>query len=369
MVKILIALAFAFLLQGLLSPRVEAQANCTAYDTYCSACGDPFLPGMHNCEVEAPFIDVCQLPNWACPPKNGAVETAPSCPSANPKLTPSCGNPIKLTSGDTFIVETDTKIPGLGGGLELTRQWNSMWPAADSTYQIGIFGPNWRSTYEERVFVGSDYYFKYLQSDGTILSFGFGPGAPPKAQFLSGGSPFLMLATPVRGNSHSFGSVGTGGGGGGDVSIAAIRPSYFSIMYSNGEERRFDITTGKLIAILDRNLNITSISYDSLGRLSTVTDPAGQHLYFNYGASGTLVTSVTTDFGVSISYSYDSLGRLSQVTEPDSSTITYEYDSQSLIASVLDSNGHVIETHTYDSSGRGLTSSQADGVNAVTVNY
>jgi YD repeat-containing protein len=70
-----------------------------------------------------------------------------------------------------------------------------------------------------------------------------------------------------------------------------------------------------------------------------------------------------------MSYSYDSLGRLTQVTEPDSTTISYVYNTASQITSVLDSNGHLLETHTYDSSGRGLTSSQADGVNAVTVSY
>ncbi len=368
MVKVLIALAFAFMLQAVLSPRVEAQANCTAYDTYCAACGDPFLPGMHNCEPEAPFIDVCELPFWGCPPKNGAAETAPKCDcgNANPQTNPTGGNPISLASGDTFIVKTDTKIPGLGGGLELTRQWNSLWPAADSAYQIGIFGSNWRSTYEERVFVGSDNYFKYLESDGTILSFGFGPGAPPKWRSFYPTSPFLMLATPVASSGKSFGA--EGGAGGPSVGVY-ILPAYFSVMFGNGEERRFDIDTGKLVAILDRNGNETTVSYDSDGRLSTVADAAGQHLYFNYGGSGALVTSVTTDFGVSMSYSYDDDGRLIEVTEPDSTTISYDYNSQSLITSVLDSNGHVLETHTYDTSNRGLTSSQADGVNAVTINY
>ena len=81
------------------------------------------------------------------------------------------------------------------------------------------------------------------------------------------------------------------------------------------------------------------------------------------------MTSVTSDFGVTVSYSYDSQGRLAQVTEPDQSTLSFDYNSQSLIADVKDSNGKILESHTYDSNGRGLTASQANGVNAVTLSY
>jgi YD repeat-containing protein len=57
------------------------------------------------------------------------------------------------------------------------------------------------------------------------------------------------------------------------------------------------------------------------------------------------------------------------VTEPDLTTITFTYNSQSQITTVTDSNGKVLESHTYDSSGRGLTSSRANGVEALTITY
>lgn len=124
-----------------------------------------------------------------------------------------------------------------------------------------------------------------------------------------------------------------------------------------------------LTAIVDRNGNTIQIAYDSSHRLSTVTDPASRHLYFNYTGSSNLVSSVTTDFGVTFSYTYDGSGRLTQVTEPDLTTINYTYNAQSQIAQVTDSNGKILESHTYDLTGRGLTSSQANGVNSVTVVY
>jgi len=142
------------------------------------------------------------------------------------------------------------------------------------------------------------------------------------------------------------------------------------LTFQNGEQRQFDLATGHLNAIIDRNGNTTQLTYDSSNRLVTVTSPASQHLYFNYqNGSSFLVTSVTSDFGLTLSYAYDTEGRLIQVTRPDLTTISFTYNTQSQITQVTDSNGKILESHTYDSNGRGLTSSQANGVNAVTVTY
>ncbi len=102
------------------------------------------------------------------------------------------GQPISFADGNTWITETDLKNPGLGGGLTLERTWDSIWPSDESALQIGMFGPNGRSTYEESVFVGSDHYMKYLRGDGSFWSFGYDPStglyplvAPANGQFLT----------------------------------------------------------------------------------------------------------------------------------------------------------------------------------------
>ena len=82
-----------------------------------------------------------------------------------------------------------------------------------------------------------------------------------------------------------------------------------------------------------------------------------------------MVSSITSDFGITLSYSYDALGRLIQVTKPDQTTVNFTYDSNSNITAVTDMNGKVLESHTYDSSHRGLTSSRAGGVEAVSISY
>ena len=273
----------------------------------------------------------CTIPNAVCSPD-------PECLSCQ-KDSAQGGHPIDLATGNTYIEQKDLSIPGLSGGLSLTRTWNSMWPSSESTFQVGLFGPNWRSTYEERVFLGFDNYMRYSRGNGDFWAFGY------NGSTYSAVAPANALATLAAGSS------------------------YWTLTFQNGEVRRFDNATGNLIAIIDRNGNTTTLAYDSSGRLSTVTDPASRTLTFSYVGSSTLVTGVTASVGPALTYAYDTQGRLSQVTKPDSTTISFAYNSQSLITSVTDSNGKVLESHTYDSNLRGLTSSRAGGVEALTITY
>jgi YD repeat-containing protein len=254
------------------------------------------------------------------------------------------GLPIALGDGSTYIEQTDVRLPGLGGGLSLVRTWNSVWPSTQILSQIGMFGPNWRSTFEERVFVGGDRYIKYARSNGSFWSFGVGGGS-------------WVLAAPKNGPSVT-------------LTVPQVSSANWTLNFKSGEKRVFDGTTGQLLSITDRNGNITQLTYDTSHRLVTVTDPAARHLYFGYGSpTSLLVTSVTSDFGISLSYAYDTSGRLTQVTKPDSNTLNFTYNTQSLITSVTDTDGKVLESHTYDSNGRGLTSARAGGVESLSVTY
>jgi len=341
--SILVAFVVLVFLQCASSKPAKAQVGtncstvvfCGPYSLWNVACLPPVPRSAFNCigwsfESETS----CTVMLWSCSPAAGPPE---NCPCANGAAS----NPVSLASGDTWIKENDLQLPGLGGGLSLDRTWNSLWPSTQTAYQIGLFGPNWRSTYEERVFVGADHYMKYARSDGSFWSFGYsGSGNTYKVA-----APANIAATLVDNSSNLV------------------------IRFENGEQRVFDGTTGALTAIVDRNGNTTQLTYDASARLTTVTDPVSRHLYFNYNGSGALVASVTSDFGVTVSYSYDSQGRLSQVTEPDGSTLNYQYDANSFISAVVDSQGKILEAHTYDSNGRGLTSSRANGVEAVTISY
>lgn len=307
---------------------------CGQYSQWNATCYPTLPPTVFNCNGFY-FTTYCSILNGNCPAAAGPAETCTSCSSPG-----KAGGPISLASGNTYIEENDVRLPGLGGGLTLLRIWNSVWPTTQTAFQIGMFGPNWRSNFEERVFVGGDNYMKYARGDGSFWSFGY------NGSVYVAVSPANVAVTLAQGST------------------------YWTLAFQNGEQRLFDNTSGKLIDIVDRNGNTTQLSYDSLGRLVTVTDPASRHLYFSYGTgSGSLVTGVTSDVGLSLSYSYDSQGRLVQYTKTDGTTVSFQFDSNSFISLVTDQNGKVLESHTYDSSGRGLTGSLANGVEAVTINY
>ena len=336
MKKLIVCLLIFAGLQSVFRTPLHAQAtNCTTWvgNGWTLYGGCP--PGTIQVSVEGPFLDNCLVETANCSPAAGPAETCAACAAA------AAGHPISLASGNTFIKETDVRIPGLSGGLTLNRTWNSLWPSTQTAFQVGLFGPNWRSTFEERVFLGSDNYFKYARGDGSFWSFGYSTGG-----VLAVAAPANQNATLVQGTS------------------------FWTLTFQNGEKRLFDNTSGNLTEIIDRNGNITQLTYDGVGRLTTVTDPVSRHLYFSYAnGSSLLVVSVTSDFGISLTYAYDTQNRLSLVTNPDSSTLTFTYNSQSLITAVTDSEGKILESHTYDTNGRGLTSAQANGVQAVTLSY
>ena len=87
------------------------------------------------------------------------------------------------------------------------------------------------------------------------------------------------------------------------------------------------------------------------------------------GAIFSVVTSVTSDFGVSLSYQYDASANLVRVTKPDGTYVSFQYNSAGQLTSVTDSAGKILESHTYDILGRGLTSTRAGGADSITVSY
>jgi len=308
---------------------------CGVYNLWNPVCIPAIPKQAFNCGSAGPFSFVCEVLSYKChPPCNGCRDQKAYA-----------GSPIDLATGNTYIEETDLKLPGLGGGLTLVRTWNSAIPSMRGGG--GMFGSNWTSTYEERIgwdgIAGMVHLLMYARSDGDSWWFGFNGFNNSLA------SPGNTMATLDQGSIH---------------------PNAWTLILANGEQRLFDLTSGSLTFILDRNGNTTQLSYDATNRLIAVSDPAQRHIYFHYPSdTSRLVTSITSDFGITLSYSYDVQGRLIQVTKPDQTTVNFTYDSNSNITAVTDTNGKILESHTYDSNHRGLTSVRAGGVEAVTVTY
>lgn len=342
-----------------------------AYVLMCSVC--PAF-GQSTCLKEAPQPSKCYQhyephPGETFWPRNGQCTCVPEpgsyqdCFVKNPECAPSpteksdcCGGPpVDFASGNTYFTQVDIKVPGLGGGLALERTWNSIWPQNPPSFGLqpqwnmpsGMFGPGWTSNFEESIFIGTDGYMKESLKTGDMYSLGYSGISNGTAQFVTAGK-------------------------GTQSTVLTQGPSNWTLVLPNGDQKLFDGPSGKLLSITDRNGNLTTLTYDSSFRLVTVTDPASRHLYFSYaGSSSYLVTGVTSDFGISLSYSYDGQGRLNHITKPDNTTVSFQYEDQNpyLITAVLDSDGKVLESHTYNNCAQGLIASRAGGVEAITLAY
>jgi YD repeat-containing protein len=332
--KMFMLLAAVVVFGGLLATALHGQTIPLCDIIFQVWPGNPVYPGESCTDIPFNFNQECWVGTKAC------KAICWDCLLG----TPSGGMPINLATGDVFITQSDLSIPGLGGGLSLSRTWHSQFPFGENIPTNGMFGGNWRSNYEENIFVGDNGLVAYERGTGGIWTLGL--------DGLTWPASYAMIA-PANGNV----SLGYDG-------------NYWTLTFNTGEQRTFSVATGKLLSMSDRNGNTTQLIYDASNRLTTVTDPASRHLYFSYASpTSNLVVGVSSDAGISLSYAYDNFGRLTTITKPDLTTVSFQYDTNSLIAAVLDTNGNVLEAHTYDSELRGLTSSRAGGVDAITITY
>ncbi len=255
------------------------------------------------------------------------------------------GEPINLLNGDVSISETDYSVPGLAGGLSLSRTWNSLWNRSNPPFSAGMFGRGWTSDFEERLQTFNSTHTIYWRGTGNTWIF----EAPNGCTTCT----FNLMSPPNQHASLQYNSSTT----------------QYTIAFANGTKKVFS-NSGRLLATIDRNGNQTTVSYDGSNRITNITASGGQGLTFTYGDSQNpnQVTGIQDAVGTVATLNYIN-NNLNQVVYSDSGQINYSYDADSNIVSVTDGDGKILETHTYDTSGRGLTSSRANSIDLVTVQY
>jgi RHS repeat-associated protein len=122
-------------------------------------------------------------------------------------------------------------------------------------------------------------------------------------------------------------------------------------------------TLGKLTLVDNpAPLGDTSYTYDAVGRVATTTDGKGQTTTYAYDALDR-VTSITYHDGSQITSIYDGNGNLTSTTD-NTGTTTYEYDKRNLLTKET-LPGPKTNEYTYDLGGNMLTDKDAGGI----VNY
>ncbi len=271
-------------------------------------------------------------------------------------------NPVHPLTGNKFQAETDYQGTS-AGWLSFVRYYNSD-PGAVPQHAYTPLGPHWLSTYSQRLV--------HRQIDGA---------------------PYVLAHRP-DGKTYYFKDLNGDYLSDPDVTSRLLprhdgRGSFVGWRYINSRDNveTYD-TTGRLTTISDRAGRAQTLEYalstadggdDNPETLDRVTGPFGRTLSFAYDTSGRLETLIDPGGGV-YTYGYDAIGNLVSVSFPDDTpqnktddpTRTYRYEDPNFPAAltgIIDENGDRFASYGYDAQGRAVLSEHAGGAGRATLTY
>ncbi len=242
-----------------------------------------------------------------------------------------------------LVSDVDINVPARGFPIRVVRTY-----LLDSTFD-GPLGYGWTHTYRMRAvetptnninssgqLVPVDGIVQIFNADGTGSYFqpnGDGTYQSPKGDFRT-----------LKKNSTGI----------------------YTLKEKSGTRYDFD-TIGRLTLITDRNGNALILKYGSNGRMATVTDASGQVTTFTYN-SANRISSITDPVGQAVSYGYDNSGNLISVTGKGDFVTTYTYDSNHNLTTITDPAGRKT-FFTADAEDRLASVSGAGGENKLVFKY
>ena len=245
----------------------------------------------------------------------------------------SVGSPVKVSNGNMYVQQNDYHLPGVGA-ISLIRTYNS------DSQTVGLFGRGWSSPYDESVIIYDSSLLSFNRADGRVVYFSRPVGSSD-------------AFTDLVGDFHARVTQDSGGAG--------------SLILKSGGIEQFN-TAGKLVSLIDRNGNATTLSYDNNGFLAMVTDPFGRVLTINTNNNGQ-VASISDSLGTIATYRYGGSNELTSVTYADNSVFNFSYDGNLRLIRVADALGNILEAHSYDRQGRAITSEKQNGVDRYSFDY
>lgn len=296
---------------------------------YSPATGDPYCELVNVNLRECP-TDVKPDKERGCQ-KEGSME----------------GNPCSIGTGNKFQREVDYEGHP-GSHLEYARLYNS-----DTTTPLGSHAKHWRGTFDRRLLFSEDvtYAAAYnddpsifmLREDGRVIHFLDGTTIYPKD--ASTPERLVKLDAVTWLFTNSDGSVET------YLSDSGTSARLTSIRFVDGRK--------------------ITLTYNSSGFLSVVSDEFGHKLTFTYSSAGR-ITKFTDPANKSHSYTYSTAGYLTKVTYPDTTFKQYTYGTDvnaGSLTGIIDESGATYASWTYDTSKRVTSSQHAGGAEAITIAY
>ena len=247
------------------------------------------------------------------------------------------GGPVNVMTGNMWLEQTDYRIAGSDGTLDINRFYNTM------LQTDGLFGKGWRTQFDESLEAYGDSLVRVNMSDGRAVY--LGRKDTTSAYNLS---PQKYIGEVVKEADGSY-----------------------LLKLKDGHESKFT-SAGRLEWKKDRNGNQTTLTYDASGNLTTVTDAFGRSLTFTM--SGGRVARVADAFGKVADYVYNADGTLQSVTYADNGYRQYSFEyttinNKKYMTAVKDALNNVLEAHSYDAQGRAITSERAGGADKQTISY
>jgi RHS repeat-associated protein/uncharacterized repeat protein (TIGR01451 family) len=244
--------------------------------------------------------------------------------------------------GGTLAWSLDAYSPARGLPLAFTRM---AFDTLDQRFTIGPFGRSWSHSFEYALTAPITDTLVIKGPGGTARRFTRIPGGSWQAspgdfgrlQEISGGYQLREKDGPV----WQFDANGR----------------LTSIQEPNGKRISLTYTSDKLTGIAHSNGQSFTLEYNAQGRITRLTDHAGQATQYSYDASGEHLLSAVAPGGITTNYTYNPSGTgatnhaLATITYPDGTHQYYSYDAQGrLEAQWRDGNAERVE-FTYDALG------------------
>ena len=101
-----------------------------------------------------------------------------------------------------------------------------------------------------------------------------------------------------------------------------------------------------LVWMKDRNDNMVTISVDNNGKVTSIIDAAGRKTNISYNLQG-MISTITDPIGRIVKYDYTN-NRLSKVTDATGKVINYNYDTYGFLCEIRDSGQNLVESVAYN---------------------